>query len=248
LVGASSKAGSSRRPWSAASIIAIPARRRRILRACGGGGARQRAAGQRGSPRSSCALRLTLHTEHVGTRGMFFEAMAQPLDERPQLFHTPGWLKQKGQPAPDPAVLAVPADRGWEYAGLDGGEDLRREPVEPDVRARLRVFPAARRPPACSASSTFPTSTSHTVTTTATARPSAANQPHPRVDAALGLPGPGAQMARPPPLGNNILDGAIRRLARWGRFALSWQSFDGSGLQETREHRGPGLFGRRHWP
>jgi hypothetical protein len=28
---------------------------------------------------------------------MFFGAMAQPLDERPQLFHTPGWLKQKGQ-------------------------------------------------------------------------------------------------------------------------------------------------------
>jgi hypothetical protein len=27
---------------------------------------------------------------------MFFGAMAQPLDERPQLFQTPGWLKQKG--------------------------------------------------------------------------------------------------------------------------------------------------------
>jgi hypothetical protein len=28
---------------------------------------------------------------------MLFGAMAQALDERPQLFHTPGWVKQKGQ-------------------------------------------------------------------------------------------------------------------------------------------------------
>ena len=45
LVERLEQGGSSRRPWSAAFIIAIPARRRKILRACGG--CRQaKAAGQ----------------------------------------------------------------------------------------------------------------------------------------------------------------------------------------------------------
>ena len=102
---ASSTAGSSRRPWSAAFIIAIPARRRKILRACGGCRQAKAAgpAGHGGSPRSSYAVRLTLHTEHAGPRGMFLGAMVQPLDERPQLFHTPGWVKQKGHPRAAPA-------------------------------------------------------------------------------------------------------------------------------------------------
>ena len=67
---ASTKAGSSRPPWSAASIIATRARRRKIRPACGGDRPRgsRRSAGQRGSPRSSSAWRLKLHTEHVGPR------------------------------------------------------------------------------------------------------------------------------------------------------------------------------------
>ena len=38
-------------------------------------------------------MRLTLHMEHVGPRGMLFGAMPQALAERPQLFQTPGWVK-----------------------------------------------------------------------------------------------------------------------------------------------------------
>jgi hypothetical protein len=59
------KAGSSRHPWSSASIIATRVRRRKIRPACGGYRPRgsRRSAGQRGSPRSSSAWRLKLHTE-----------------------------------------------------------------------------------------------------------------------------------------------------------------------------------------
>jgi hypothetical protein len=35
--------------------------------------------------------------------------------------------------APDRAILAVPADPGWEDPRLDGGEDLGGQSVEPDV-------------------------------------------------------------------------------------------------------------------
>jgi hypothetical protein len=37
-------------------------------------------------------------------------------------------------PAPDRAVLAQPADTRRKHTGLDGGEDLRGQAVEVDVR------------------------------------------------------------------------------------------------------------------
>ena len=55
------------------------------------GGASFRSAGQ-GVP---LALHLTLPKKHVGPRGVLFEAIAQGLDEGPQLFQTPGWVKRK---------------------------------------------------------------------------------------------------------------------------------------------------------
>jgi hypothetical protein len=80
----------------------------RSFEPAGGPGESCRSAGQGDSRRSSCALRLTFHTEHVGPRGMLFGAMAQALDERPQLFHTPGWVKQKGQDRPAGCPYSLP--------------------------------------------------------------------------------------------------------------------------------------------
>ena len=71
--------GSSRHPWSEASIIVTRARRRKIRPACGVYRPRgsRRSAGPRGSPRSSSAWRLKHHTEHVGPRGVSFGAKAR---------------------------------------------------------------------------------------------------------------------------------------------------------------------------
>ena len=97
---ASTKAGLSRPPWSAASIIATRARRRKIRPACGGDRPRgsRRSAGQRGSPRSSSTWSLKLHTEHVGPRGCPSEPRPGAADERPQpVLRTPGRVRRKGQ-------------------------------------------------------------------------------------------------------------------------------------------------------
>ena len=71
-------AGSSRRPWSAASIIVTRARRRKIRPACGGLPAPRSGSGrsQRRLPRSFSASALNHHTEHLGPRGVSFRSQA----------------------------------------------------------------------------------------------------------------------------------------------------------------------------
>jgi hypothetical protein len=57
-------------------------------------------------------------------------------------------LRSPPRPAPAPhrAVLAVPADARREDGRLDGGEDLRGQPVEPDVRRAVAGRPVAVEP------------------------------------------------------------------------------------------------------
>ena len=74
----STKAGSSRRPWSAGSIIATHAGGVGSFRPAGVPARLKLPVGRSlRLPRSSSALRLNLHTEHVGPRGVSFGVRAQ---------------------------------------------------------------------------------------------------------------------------------------------------------------------------
>ena len=123
---ASTKVGSSRPPWSAASIIATRARRRKIRPACGGDRPRgsRRSAGQRGSPRSSSAWSLKLHTEHVGPRGV---------------------LRSQG-----PVLLTNGRSRSFEHLdGLGGRSSARRYPEICRVAAAFRMCGSSGRRSPC---------------------------------------------------------------------------------------------------
>jgi predicted RNase H-like HicB family nuclease len=76
--------------------------------------------------------------------------MAQALDERPQLFQTPGWVKQKGQLLePDDTggyVATCPSLPGCYSQGdtIDGALDNIREAIElclEDMQAHGEIIP-----------------------------------------------------------------------------------------------------------
>jgi hypothetical protein len=134
------RAGSSRPPWSAASIIVTRARRRKI-RPAGGlyrpHGSR-RSAGPRGSPRCSSPRHLKRHTKHVGPGGLFLQSQGPVLLERPQpVLRTLRYVKRKGQGPASPRSLPWPP---WRPASR--GEGQRR----PRKRRLTPRHPAPARP------------------------------------------------------------------------------------------------------
>src|SRR6185503_5009454 len=109
------RAGSSRPPWSAASIIVTRVRRRKI-RPAGGvyrpHGSR-RSAGPRGSPRCSSPRHLKRHTKHVGPGGLFLQSQGPVLLERPEpVLRTLRCVKRNGHPAAEQPQQAVPSAQG----------------------------------------------------------------------------------------------------------------------------------------
>ncbi len=93
-------------------------------------------------------LASDIHTEHVGPPGMLFGTMAQALDERPKLFPTPEWVKQKGQPRKCPRVSQIQRRRSSRSEStelLRGSAFWRPEPAASDHPKALRGMKCARR-------------------------------------------------------------------------------------------------------